>query len=60
LRKAAAASEETAQDDEIDIDDLDDDEGPAPAAPSKIHNVSTKQIPAAVFGGLAGAAAKKE
>ena len=64
LRKAAAAAASEAQgdgdDDEIDIDDLDDDDedegggtGDGASKDATIGNVSTKAVPAAVFGGLA-------
>lgn len=48
--------------DEIDIDDLDDeDENEAEAPPSKsVQDVSTKAVPAAVFGGLAALANNKD
>jgi pre-mRNA-splicing factor SYF1 len=59
LRKAtaveAASSEAAAtngDDDEIDIDDLDDDEEEKDTA-GPVRDVSTKAVPAAVFGGLA-------
>lgn len=59
LRKATGTDPTTNEDeDEIDIDDLDEDEEEAEeeeeAPPSKsIQDVSTKAVPAAVFGGLA-------
>ncbi|KAL3945527.1 MAG: hypothetical protein SGBAC_000351 [Bacillariaceae sp.] len=57
LRKATGTEPTTNDDDdEIDLDDLDEDEEEAEkeAPPSKsIQDVSTKAVPAAVFGGLA-------
>jgi pre-mRNA-splicing factor SYF1 len=68
LRKATAASANTAEDDddEIDIDDLIDDldgegveEKEERHVGKAVHDVSTKAVPAAVFGGLAKMAEKK-
>ncbi|CAJ1942940.1 unnamed protein product [Cylindrotheca closterium] len=56
LRKATGAEPTTNDDeDEIDLDDLEDDgEEEDEAPPSKsIQDISTKLVPAAVFGGLA-------
>lgn len=56
LRKAAQDDDE-----EIDIDDLDDDDDQDKGGSTEmaIKNVSTKQVPDAVFGGLAVAANKE-
>jgi pre-mRNA-splicing factor SYF1 len=60
LRKATQSEPEADEDaDEIDIDDLDEEEDVAPP-PKSVQDVSTKAVPAAVFGGLAELANKKE
>eukprot|EP00980_Cylindrotheca_fusiformis_P012571 scaffold3084_cov144-Cylindrotheca_fusiformis.AAC.19 len=58
LRRATqSAPDDDGDADEIDIDDLDEEEAP----PSKsVHDVSTKAVPAGVFGGLAKLAKKEE
>ena len=63
LRKATAAvtaqnadtgsAQQDADDDEIDIDEESDDEGGVKEATAVMADVSTKAVPAAVFGGLA-------
>mmetsp|Transcript_1297 Transcript_1297/g.1970 ORF Transcript_1297/g.1970 Transcript_1297/m.1970 type:complete len:1054 (+) Transcript_1297:27-3188(+) len=54
LRKAVADDEIDIDDeDEIDIDDDEEEEEEGTPSLKKVQNVSTKQVPAAVFGGLA-------
>ena len=65
---SAPTNENGGDDEEIDIDDVDeddeddasDDNEKAKLASSAVKDVTTKSIPAAVFGGLAGEGGKKE
>lgn len=59
IEERVAKLRKAAQDDEIDIDDSDEDDEDdikETATAAKIQNVSMKQVPAAVFGGLSEAA----